>query len=364
MDIKTVTSNYNFTILILRFLAVFVDMIIFLVLFLYLELLFKGKIDINIIILFFSIVFIYYSLLEGITGYTWGKLVMGIKVVNKDLSVPGFSKGIARTIIKFLEFNPIVFFGILTIVSILITKNKQRFGDILTNTYILRVKDLNELDKKANNKIDINGEVLYEVENKHKLIKKINYKKIIKYKITPIVFSIVFIITSYKISVYKTANSQKTLSSFENKYQMAIPFGWKENKKLNSDAALQASDEENKDYVIVICEDKQDLIRTLTLNQYSKIVENHLDKSISNCQIISSTNIKINNHRGIQFEITGVVNNAKVRYLYVILETKDNFQQIIAWTLDTNYTQNKWQLLKIIRSFKEDEEKLNKNESI
>lgn len=359
MDIKTVTSKYNFSILILRFLAICIDILVFLVAFLYLELLFKGRIDINIIITFFSIVFIYYALVEGITGYTWGKLVVGIKVVNEDLSVPGFSKGIARTAVKFLEFNPIFLLGTPTLMFILITKNKKRFGDILTNTYILRTKNLLEL-----NEINVNKEISQENGNKDNSVKDINYKNIIKYKVIPIVFSIFFIIAVYKLSLYKYTNYQQILSAFQDKYQITVPLGWRENRKLNGDAALQASDEENKNYIIVICEEKQSILKNLTLDQYSKIAVNHIDKSIDNSKIISSTDIKINNYRGILFEITGVVEKTKVRYLYVILETKDNFNQIMAWTLDKNYTYNKEKLLKIIRSFKEDEEKLNKNESI
>lgn len=368
MDIKTVTSKYNFSILILRFFAIGIDVLVFFVVFLYLELLFKVKINIKIIIVYFSSIFIYYSLFEGITGYTWGKLVVGIKVLNEDLTVPGFFKGMARSVMKFIEFNPLLLFGIPTMLFVLISKNKQRFGDILTNTYVVRISDLESLNislKGVNfNKPSLNELKLNKEENKYESVKKLFYRKIIINKIIPIVFSIFFIVTVYKITNYLCIHSQQVLSRYENKYEITLPFGWKESSKLNSDAALQASDEENKNYIIAICEEKQDLIKTLTLKEYSKIVESNIDKTIDNGKIISSTSIKINNYNGIQLEMTGTIDNTKVRYLYVILETKDNFNQIIAWTLDENYKTNKEELLKIIRSFREDEEKLNKNESV
>ncbi|AJA48396.1 hypothetical protein CPAST_c23260 [Clostridium pasteurianum DSM 525 = ATCC 6013] len=373
MDIKNVVSKYNFSILILRFFAMIIDILIFAVIFLYLELAFEGELNIKMIIRIFSVILIYYSLLEGLTGYTWGKLIMGVKVLNKDLSVPGFLKGIIRTFIKILEFSPFLLFGLVSVIFIFISKDKRRLGDVFTNTYVVRMKDLQLL---YYNKEKIDSEELNYTEvichnvllnswiKFINLTKELNIKKIIVKQIIPIIISITFILITYKCSDYINISSNKVLTGCKDKYEITLPEGWDENRKLNSDAIFQLSNEKNKNYIIVISENKEDIIKELTLEQYSNIIKSNIHKSIDNARIENSKNTKINNHKGIQFEITGYMNKIKIRYLYIILETKDNFQQIIAWTLDSNYNYDKEKMLNIIKTFKEDENKFNDNESI
>lgn len=373
MDIKDVVSKYNFSILILRFFATIIDILILAMIFLYLELALKEEINIRIIIRILSVILVYYSLLEGLTGYTWGKLIMGIKVLNKDLSIPGFLKGILRTVIKILEFSPFLAFGLITILFIFISKNKRRLGDIFTNTYIVRMKDLQLLDsnKKVIDPKELDGtEVIYDkiqLNNWRRFfdsIKWIHIKKIIIRQVIPIIISINFIIITYKLSNYIDISRNRILTSCEDKYKITLPEGWTENRKLNSDAVLQLSNEKNKNYIIVISEKKEDIIKKLTLEQYSNIIKSSIYKSINNAKVENSKNTRVSNYKGIQFEVIGNKDNIKIRYLYVVLETKDNFQQIIAWTLDSNYNYDKEKLLNIIKTFKEDEKKFNDNESI
>lgn len=194
------------------------------------------------------------------------------------------------------------------------------------------------------------------------IIKKLlNRENIIK-KIIPIAVITLFIILLYDISNY--IYSDRVLSSYENKYKIMLPDGWRENRNLNSDASLQLSDEQHKNYIVVIAESKQDIIKKLNLNQYTSAVQFNMYRNIDNVKIINSNNIKINDCNGIEFQATGEINKVKIRYIYMIIETKDNFQQIIGWTLDSDYINNRGKLLNIMRSFKEDENKLNINESI
>ena len=55
--------------------------------------------------------FIYYVLMELTTGRTFGKMVMGTKVISKDGNTPTFRQVLGRSACRFIPFEPFSFFG-------------------------------------------------------------------------------------------------------------------------------------------------------------------------------------------------------------------------------------------------------------
>lgn len=64
-----------------------------------------------VVILFLIGSFCYYLLLEGLTGYTLGKFVLRIQVVNGEGRPPGMIKSLIRTLIYLVDTNPLLFWG-------------------------------------------------------------------------------------------------------------------------------------------------------------------------------------------------------------------------------------------------------------
>ena len=90
-------------------------------------------------------VLLYYIALEGRFGWTLGKLALGIRVVNGDGDPPGFVSALLRTLARLVEVNPILLGGLPAGIVVGLSAKRQRLGDMLAGTYVLRVADARAL---------------------------------------------------------------------------------------------------------------------------------------------------------------------------------------------------------------------------
>ncbi|HEX9060541.1 MAG TPA: RDD family protein, partial [Clostridia bacterium] len=98
--------------------------------------------------MYFILFIAYYLVIEALTGYTLGKLILKIRVVDNDFNPPGFLKSLIRTSLRLIELNPLLFGGVPAGIIAATSKNKQRLGDIAAGTYVFEVSDIRE-DKRA-----------------------------------------------------------------------------------------------------------------------------------------------------------------------------------------------------------------------
>jgi uncharacterized RDD family membrane protein YckC len=85
---------------------------------------------------------LYFPILEGIWGRTIGKWVTGTMVVDTSGKSPGILKAALRTIVRLVEANPLAAGGLIAGIAIYMSRNRQRLGDMLAGTYVVRLKDL------------------------------------------------------------------------------------------------------------------------------------------------------------------------------------------------------------------------------
>jgi uncharacterized RDD family membrane protein YckC len=93
----------------------------------------------------------YFPLLEGLNGRTVGKALLGIRVVDETCRPPGFLKALTRSLLRLIEVNPLVFFGVPALICCAATKYHQRIGDVLAHTYVVREIDLRNGGSAAQN---------------------------------------------------------------------------------------------------------------------------------------------------------------------------------------------------------------------
>ena len=98
-----------------------------------------------------AIICLYFPVWEGFWGLTLGKLITRIKVVDNDFTPPGFTRALIRTVFRLLEVNPLLFGGVPAGVLVLSSNTRQRLGDRLAHTYVLRVRDIEEAKKEQSN---------------------------------------------------------------------------------------------------------------------------------------------------------------------------------------------------------------------
>lgn len=78
--------------------------------------------------------FAYYALLPGVTGWTIGKLLVGIRVVNKE----GNPAGLGRNVVRWLLFVVDGFFLLLPgLITMLASRGHRRVGDMAAGTFVV-----------------------------------------------------------------------------------------------------------------------------------------------------------------------------------------------------------------------------------
>ena len=85
----------------------------------------------------------YFLLCETLFGRTLGKFGTGLIVVRKDGTRISFKEALIRTAFRLLELNPILLGALPAMVSIMISKNRQRIGDHIAGTIVVNRRLVN-----------------------------------------------------------------------------------------------------------------------------------------------------------------------------------------------------------------------------
>jgi uncharacterized RDD family membrane protein YckC len=84
----------------------------------------------------FALWIVYFTYLEGTTGQTLGKHLLGIRVIDlRTGRPPEFSKALLRTVLRIIDWLPAFYF--LGFVVAAVTARKQRLGDVLADTVVV-----------------------------------------------------------------------------------------------------------------------------------------------------------------------------------------------------------------------------------
>jgi len=89
-----------------------------------------------ICLVFLFIIFAYFILMESYVGWTVGKKILGMKVVDEASNKIGLSKSITRNLLRLVDGLPA--FNILGIVLIIASPVGQRLGDRIARTYVIK----------------------------------------------------------------------------------------------------------------------------------------------------------------------------------------------------------------------------------
>ncbi|SHH13474.1 Uncharacterized membrane protein YckC, RDD family [Thermosyntropha lipolytica DSM 11003] len=90
--------------------------------------------------LMFIIGIAYFVLMEGKTGGTLGKLALGLRVRKVDGSPCSITDALVRNILRIIDFLP--FFYLLGIILIWTSPRKQRLGDRVARTVVVKASSL------------------------------------------------------------------------------------------------------------------------------------------------------------------------------------------------------------------------------
>ena len=89
-----------------------------------------------ICLVFLFIIFAYFILMEAYVGWTVGKRILGMRVVDGTGNKIGFSRALIRNLLRFVDGLPAL--NILGIILIACSPGGQRFGDRVAKTFVER----------------------------------------------------------------------------------------------------------------------------------------------------------------------------------------------------------------------------------
>ena len=89
-----------------------------------------------ICLVFLFIIFAYLILMEAYVGWTIGKKILGMRVVDVSGNKIGLSKSIIRNLLRFVDGLPAL--NILGIILIASSPKDQRFGDRIAKPFVIK----------------------------------------------------------------------------------------------------------------------------------------------------------------------------------------------------------------------------------
>jgi hypothetical protein len=183
--------------------------------------------------------------------------------------------------------------------------------------------------------------------------------KLTSSKLLPLLLLLLFTIScSFINQLKKQAEADKgtqVITSTDNKSQLTVPGSWDKTLNVNKDASLQAGNILAGQYAIVISESKASFGADVTLDKFTQAAREAAKGNfmVSDMTLGDSRSVTINGYPAMQFEARGSAANQKLVWIYTTIDAPRNYHQVIAWTLASNFEQNKPILLDVANSFKE-----------
>lgn len=85
---------------------------------------------------FLGLAFLLFVIIQGLTGWTVGKLVTGLRTVKEDGSVVGIPKALVRWLLWVVDALPCL--GLVGGITALTTKGHRRVGDMAAKTFVVQ----------------------------------------------------------------------------------------------------------------------------------------------------------------------------------------------------------------------------------
>ena len=89
-----------------------------------------------ICLVFLFVIFAYFILMEAYTGWTVGKKVLGMRVVDEAGNKIGLLRSITRNMLRLVDGLPAL--NILGVILIALSPKGQRFGDRIAKTFVVK----------------------------------------------------------------------------------------------------------------------------------------------------------------------------------------------------------------------------------
>src|SRR5699024_2193606 len=168
---------------------------------------------------------------------------------------------------------------------------------------------------------------------------------------------LLFILTMSLVMILAACGGEKkeSLKVFKNEtneFQISALDSWKDAEgELNDEADLQIYNMKNEKYFITLMETKEDF-DDFSLKGYFDLVTEPFLSSLDKYEQGEVKEITINGNDALQYTLEASLDNIIVVYLVTVIETPTHYGQLLAWTLESKWYDNKYEYFDMVNSFK------------
>lgn len=149
----------------------------------------------------------------------------------------------------------------------------------------------------------------------------------------------------------KSQAPQKLLTK-DKRIEITVPKSWTSDLSLNDKADLGAKYPSKEEYIILLDESKEDF-EDMNLQKHSDLTLGALRKNLDGSEASEPEELTINGLPARQVVVKGTSDGVKVVFLHTTVETDKSFCQVLAWTLSSDWDDNKDDLQQVVKSFRE-----------
>ena len=145
----------------------------------------------------------------------------------------------------------------------------------------------------------------------------------------------------------------KKISALDGIIEVHVPSGWNEVPNLHRSADLQAGEEKTNQYLLIISELKKNT-RFSNKEEYSEFTRKPIIDRLGEGFVFGPEKLTIQGHSALRYEIRGrSPHNNSVVYYHTVVETPRYYHQIVVWTSEKHFKDNKGEMIRITESFRE-----------
>lgn len=160
-----------------------------------------------------------------------------------------------------------------------------------------------------------------------------------------------FLTLLFILSVFLSCSKTKWEVKEFNGYSVELPDYLTEAKDLNDAAEVQYENNIKEIYFILIRESKDEAVG-YTYDSYCDFVKDNFHDGAGN-HVENTVLEKINGLLCCQFEVFGQINDIEIYYNVAVYEGKNDFYQLVGWTIKGRMVEYKTDLERIVKSLKE-----------
>ncbi|WP_042161011.1 RDD family protein [Paenibacillus gorillae] len=357
VSIEALCTIYGGSIVLRRWLAAIIDFIIMILFVSFWDAILKvffqihtinlSLLDITTYILF---IFFYYSLLEGLTGYTIGKFFLGIRVVDEQGDAPGLVKALIRSSTRLLECNPFLAGGLPAGLIIIFTRRKQRLGDLAAKTYVVRITDL-AADKQGNIAV----------------LKPV-FLLVVLFGLVGGFFGVLgsndfihirsadveeAVIEEAALEDYDVVPSDNEFISEDKRFKIIAPYDWMKDPASEGESNFTLVDPQNNMIRILYRNLQPDEWRDGLLDEYKEAFLEDLETYADVKGADKPFGKTIDGYKALQFTVLAEVDGYDYRYIATFMQTESAVYQIVTASFVDQFEQVENVLLNMIDSFRE-----------